>query len=135
MSTAASVAPSLLIVDDNDALCQLLVWEFEDLEYAVWRAADCSLAVASARAMSFDCALIDYHLPDGDGHALSRELKRLLPAMRIVLMSADRTTATAEQKEATVTTAFVEKPVPPARIHRLFRTQIGRPRSRPCCAG
>lgn len=52
--------------------------------------AGCGLAVASARAMSFDCALIDYHLPDGDGHALSRELKRLLPAMRIVLMSADR---------------------------------------------
>lgn len=135
MSTVVSVPTTLLIVDDNDALCQLLAWEFEDLEYAVWRAADCRLAVASARAMSFNCALIDYHLPDGDGHALSRELKRLLPGMRIVLMSADRAAATAEQREATVTTAFVEKPVPPARIHRLFGTQIEQPRSIPYYAG
>ena len=63
MTAAGSVPATLLIVDDNQALCQLLAWEFEDKGYAVWVAPDCHQAIASAGAMAFDFALVDFHLP------------------------------------------------------------------------
>jgi DNA-binding NtrC family response regulator len=120
VTAAGSVPATLLIVDDNQALCQLLAWEFEDKGYAVWLAADCGQAIASAGAMSFDFVLVDFHLPDGDGHSLSRRLKQLLPAAQIVMMSGDREAATAGRADTGGTRLFVEKPVPTARVHRIF---------------
>ncbi len=123
MSPAGPVPATLLIVDDNQALSQLLAWEFEDKGYAVWLAADCDRAIASAGAMSFDFVLVDFHLPDGDGHSLSRRLKQILPVAQIVMMSGDREAATAGWTDIAVTTAFVEKPVPTARVHRIFSAE------------
>ena len=137
MITTGATSGSLLIVDDDEALAQLLAWDFEDIGYAVCRAADCHQAAALARTTAFEFALVDYHLPDGDGRSLSRRLKRLLPGLLIVVMSADRARATAGGTDISVTAAFVEKPVPTARIHHMFsvrRTpekQMARDR-RPC---
>lgn len=112
---------SILIVDDDLSLSKMLSWAFEDLGYLVWSAADCREAEACARAMTFDFALLDYHLPDGNGHQLSQALHRLLPKLKIVLMSVDRHGATAEISDEPVAEAFIEKPVPLARLHRFFQ--------------
>ena len=111
---------SLLIVDDNEALTQFSAWEFEDLGYRVNRAANCRQARRLAQATRFDFALVDYHLPDGNGRALSHLLKRRLPRLQLVMMSADRAGATARGIDPAVMCTFVEKPVPTARLHRLF---------------
>jgi len=124
-------AGNLLIVDDNEALGRMLGWEFEDLGYRVWRAANCEQAVAAARSGPFDFALIDFHLPDGDGRRLSRWLRRISPRLRVVMMSCDRERATAGAPSS-FRMAFVEKPVPTARIHHLFG---GRGRSRQPVSG
>ena len=131
MTSGRQSTDRLLIVDDNEALSQLLAWEFESLGYLVWRAAGCEQAIAAARAQSFDYALIDFHLPDGDGRMLSRWVWRISPWMRMVMMSADRVAATGGGPHP-LRMAFVEKPVPPARIHRLFG---GRPVTRNAAAG
>jgi len=118
--TTGTDSGTLLIVDDNKALAQLLAWAFEDLAYTVHRAADCRQAARLARTIRFGFALVDYHLPDGDGRSLSRRLKQLLPRLQIVMMSADRAGANAQGNEIAIMSAFVEKPVPTARIHQLF---------------
>jgi DNA-binding NtrC family response regulator len=114
---------TLLIVDDDRALVQMLRWAFEDMGYAVWTAADCREAAACAGAMAFDFALIDYRLPDGDGHALSQHLARLHPGLEIVLMSGDRTAAITEIWDDPAAVAFIDKPVPLRRLHRFFSTR------------
>ena len=119
MKTGRESGRSLLIVDDDEALSQLLAWDFEDLGYRVSRAADCEQAIVTARTLPFDCALLDYHLPDGDGRRLARWLRRISPAIRMVMMSGDRAGATSGDPEP-LRFAFVEKPVPAARVHRLF---------------
>ena len=113
------VPGSLLIVDDNQAFGRLLAWEFEDLGYAVCTAADCRQAVEAAETTTFDFALLDFHLPDGDGRFLSRRLRQILPRLQMVTMSADRAGATAGGTDPQ-TMAFVGKPVPLERIRRLF---------------
>ena len=47
MTSGEQATGRLLIVDDNEALSQLLAWEFESLGYAVWRAAGCEQAIAA----------------------------------------------------------------------------------------
>jgi CheY-like chemotaxis protein len=111
---------TLLIVDDDRALCAILGWGFEDLGYAVWTAADCAEALACATAMRFDFALVDYRLPDGNGHALCHTLTRRQRDLQLVLMSADRATAAAEIGEPGLAAALIEKPVPLRGLHRYF---------------
>ncbi|MDJ0741614.1 MAG: response regulator [Gammaproteobacteria bacterium] len=110
----------LLIVDDDASLRQILAWGFEDLGYAVWTAASCRQAAAIARRVAFDCALLDFWLPDGTGHALSLELAERLPQARIVLMSGNRSAAVADIDEPPAAAAFVDKPVQLGRLNRFF---------------
>lgn len=80
---------ALLIVDDDRTLGQMLAWAFEDLGYAVWVATTADEARHAVTGVCFDCGLVDYHLPDGDGAELGRWLTEQSPTMRIMLMSAD----------------------------------------------
>ena len=77
-------------------------------------------ATAMARRVSFDFVLLDYWLPDGDGHALSAELAHRQPHARIVLMSGDRGAAVAEIRTDPVASAFVEKPIQLGSLHSFF---------------
>jgi DNA-binding response OmpR family regulator len=129
----ARVPRTLLIVDDDEALSQLLAWEFQDLGYVVCRAADCDQALAAARVTSFEFALVDFHLPDGDGRSLSQRLKQQLPRMQIVMISADRAGATAGGTDVALMVAFVEKPVPTARIHHILNVFSDPMRWTPFC--
>jgi two-component system, sensor histidine kinase len=80
---------SILVVDDNDALRQMLAWSFEDWGYLVWTASNCAEAIAATEAMAFDFALIDYHLPEYDGYWLAQRMAKRLPQARFILFSAD----------------------------------------------
>lgn len=84
-----TAACSILVVDDNDALRQMLAWTFEDWGYLVWTASNCAEAIAAAEAMAFDFALIDYHLPEYDGYWLAQRMAKRLPLARFILFSAD----------------------------------------------
>ena len=110
----------LLIVDDDQPLRLILAWGFEDLGYQVWTAGNCRQAMAAARRVEFDCVLLDYWLPDGNGHALSTALAARQPHARIVLMSADRGAAVAEIRSDPVASAFVEKPIRLGSLHSFF---------------
>lgn len=116
----APAGQRMLIVDDDDSLRQILTWAFEDLGYRVWAAANYRDAVRHAGETAFDCALLDYCLPDGNGHRLSQALARHQPDIRIVLMSCDRAAAVAEIVDRPSAEAFVDKPVRPARLHRFY---------------
>jgi len=117
---ASGHAKRLLIVDDDQPLRLILAWGFEDLGYQVWTAGNCRQAMAAARRVEFDCVLVDYWLPDGNGHALSAELARRQPDARIVLMSADRGAAVAEIRGDPTPSAFIEKPIQLGRLHGFF---------------
>ena len=110
----------LLIVDDDDALRQILSWAFEDMDYRVRAAADYRSAIGLVRTADFDCALLDYRLPDGNGHRLAQVLRELQPDVRIVLMSCDRAAATGEIAGRPEAAGFVDKPVRLAALHHLF---------------
>ncbi len=84
-----TLAPAILVVDDNPRFCDLAKWSLSadgwDVEVAISRRA----AFDAAARRAFLLALSDYAMPDGDGLLLLAELKRLQPQCFLALWSAD----------------------------------------------
>lgn len=70
---------SLLIVDDDPNACETLFDIFEDKGYSVATANTASDAINKAKETDFNAALIDIKLPDMEGTALLKELKKISP--------------------------------------------------------
>lgn len=129
MRQTAMPPKSLLIVDDDRRLAQLLAWSFEDLGYAAWTAGSVAEALEVLANLRFDFALLDLGLPDGSGAALGMRLLDDQPQARIAMMSADRaavdqaTRDIVDQSRGRNASRIggLGKPVRPGRLHRWYR--------------
>lgn len=73
---SAPRAQTVLVVDDHDGFRARMRRLFERHGYRVIDAADGASAIAGATSGSPDLALLDVHLPDMDGFAVARELRK-----------------------------------------------------------
>lgn len=84
------MARSILVVDDDEAVRSLIVRILRSRGYVVvGEAGSLTGALASAEALRPDTALVDIGLPDGDGFSLTRQLRAMPWAMRVVVFSSD----------------------------------------------
>ena len=87
-----TVGTRILIVDDDPRFRALARTLLERLGYVTAaEAADGAQALAAARRVRPDAALVDVQLPDIDGLALGRRLREMDGSLRIVLTSTDPT--------------------------------------------
>jgi DNA-binding NarL/FixJ family response regulator len=84
------MSPTLLIVDDHEAFrtSASMLLGSEGFE-VVGLAADAGEALAEARRLRPDVALVDIRLPDGDGFGLAERL-RALPSAPVVVLTSSR---------------------------------------------
>jgi signal transduction histidine kinase/CheY-like chemotaxis protein len=75
----------VLVVDDEDAVREVLVEILEELKQDVVEARDASAALELLARRGFDLMITDLSMPGPDGLKLATEARRLAPAMRIVL--------------------------------------------------
>jgi DNA-binding NarL/FixJ family response regulator len=100
----------VLIVDDDARFRALARALLEASRYAVvGEAADGAQALAAARRVHPDAALVDVQLPDTDGFALARRLADADHGLRILLTSTDSTLATPGALAGSGALAFVAK--------------------------
>jgi DNA-binding NtrC family response regulator len=78
---------SILIVDDDDGMCETLLDILEDKGYSVVIAKDGPTAVAEAGSRHFDLALIDIMMPGMNGVETLREIKRVGPGTTTMIMT------------------------------------------------
>lgn len=119
-SHAPGCRVSLLLLEDDEALRQMLVWELSELGYRVYPVGSCDEARTAIAARAFDLALMDVGLPDGDGAELAAELIETHSDLRIVLCSG-RPGALAPERVPPGVLACLTKPVSIHRLDRLFR--------------
>ncbi|MES9937260.1 MAG: response regulator [Sedimenticola sp.] len=114
---------SLLIVEDNIPLRQMLTLEFEEMGYDVAMVGSCKEAMLWAERKPFDLALLDYELPDGLGTELMTALQKVQPHLRVLICSAN---PSAEQATAELgcATAFVHKPVGARMLNSRFKAAL-----------
>lgn len=79
---------SVLIVEDDAAMLDLLVCLLEEEGMSVWAAGDVKEALDLARALHFDAVVSDIRMPHQDGFQLLAELQVLDPEIPVILMTA-----------------------------------------------
>ncbi|MEO0974901.1 MAG: sigma-54 dependent transcriptional regulator [Pseudomonadota bacterium] len=78
----------LLVVEDDPTLREALETTLTETGIAVHGAADGRQALAALASTEVDVVLTDVEMPEMDGHALLRELRRQHPNLPVVLMTA-----------------------------------------------
>ncbi|HOI42594.1 MAG TPA: response regulator [Elusimicrobiales bacterium] len=121
---------TVLIVDDDDSIRDLLEFIVRKEGFKVEKAADGEEALEKARALLPDLMLLDLMLPRFGGFEILRELQTdetsKIPIVIITGRYTDRSTSDMIKQEPNVRD-FVEKPVRPpvlaALLHKILRTQ------------
>ena len=105
------MAFSVLVIDDDVTSLDLATRVVEEMGAdVVTTAPDGGSAVAAAKKMRPDAALVDVGLPDRDGIDLAYELAALPWRPRVVLMSTDRDAVTGiDARRGSETLPFVPK--------------------------
>lgn len=70
--------PSVLIVEDNRAMSQVLRFNFERAGFAVGYAYDGREALRALAVRCFDLVITDYQMPHMDGAELCRQIREVL---------------------------------------------------------
>ena len=112
----------ILLVDDNIDAATMLAMLLEAQGYVVQVAHDASAALARAAAWWPDVYILDIGLPDMDGNALARELRRRPEGGAATLIAV---TGYGEQRDreagfAAGFDAYFAKPVDTERLHQLL---------------
>jgi DNA-binding response OmpR family regulator len=78
---------TILVVDDEAEVREVLVEYFAAQGYAALGAENASAARASAEARGIDLALVDVHMPGEDGLSLARHLRERYASIAIVMLT------------------------------------------------
>ena len=100
---------SILVVDDDPAFRELAGRFLADLGLHVTAQAGTAAAIAMAREVRPDAALVDMDLPDGDGITLAGALTALPWGPRVVLTSVDPDAAGPDEVRRSGAHAFLSK--------------------------
>ena len=112
--------PSLLIVDDDRVLRDRLARALRARGYDVRAAADYAAALQLAAAEPPEMAVVDLRIPGGSGLDVVRELKKLEPATKIVVLTGYGSIATAIEAVRIGATYYLAKPADADEILAAF---------------
>jgi CheY-like chemotaxis protein len=123
---------TVLIVDDEPSIVQLVRFTLESAQVRIFEAADGAVALTRALAVRPDLVLLDVDLPDVDGLEVCRRLKAEpgLKHVKVVML-----TAAAQQEDITRGYAagadqYLTKPFSPLRLLTLVAQLV--PTTCPC---
>lgn len=88
--TAAAPSPAarrVLVADDVEAVRVSLTLALEEAGFAVTGVGSGSQALAALRGGGFDIAILDLWMPDTDGLAVLRAIRKEQPALRIFVIT------------------------------------------------
>jgi two-component system, NtrC family, response regulator AtoC len=101
---------NILVVDDQDSIRHFVGKALEDEGYTVLATSSIREARQVIEQEMPDLALLDLKLPDGTGLELLREIKRVQPAVTVILMTAFGEVETAVEAMSAGAFWFVKKP-------------------------
>jgi len=77
----------LLCIDDSPAILEYERRILEQSGFIVVAAESARRALRLATLYSFDAVLLDYHMPEMNGHQFAQEMRRLRPGTPVVMFS------------------------------------------------
>ena len=104
---------TILCIDDDDGMLGYQRALLERRGYAVVTAASARQGLQIAAVCAIAAVIVDYHMPEMNGHQVATEIKRLKPQIPIVMVSSDEEIPEHALK---VVDAFVSKNEAPSRL-------------------
>jgi two-component system response regulator HydG len=116
---------TVLVVDDEPTITDGLRLTLEAEGYRVLTASSVQAALAEATRSEVQGAIVDLMLPDGDGIALTRELKRQDPSIEAIIITAYGSVRKAMEATKGAGAFYVlEKPFDPDEVNTLMRAAL-----------
>ena len=114
----------ILIVDDSATVRQVLKMTLENCGYEVLEAVDGHVALDSLAKSQIDMVMTDLHMPNLDGLALIREIRKGAnnSSVPIVVLTTDSSTDKKAEGKAAGISGWVVKPFLPEQIVNVVRT-------------
>jgi len=106
----ATPKPSILLVDDDERFRSRMVRAFEERGYEAEQADGYNAAIAIAERESTEYAVVDLRMPGKSGLEVVRELHRIDPATKIVVLTGYGSIATALEAVRIGATHYLTKP-------------------------
>ena len=78
---------TILCIDDDDAILRYEKALLERSGYAVLTAASAQQGLRLATMCKCDAVLLDYEMPEMNGHEVAAEIKRVRPELMVILLS------------------------------------------------
>lgn len=125
MITMAANDNRLLVVDDDAVFVAVLARAFTRRGFEVESAAGVCEAVEKAERCDPQFAVVDLKMPDGSGLGLVEQLRRLNPAMRIVVLTGFASVATAVEAIKLGAVHYLPKPADADDIMAAFARDAG----------
>jgi CheY-like chemotaxis protein len=80
---------TILCIDDSDGVLEYQKALLEKRGYAVLTASSARQGLQIAADRGVAAVIVDYHMPEINGHEVALEIKRLMPNTPIVMVSSD----------------------------------------------
>ena len=108
---------TILCIDDDHSILGYQRALLERRGFSVLTAASARQGIQIAAACALAAVIVDYHMPEMNGHEVATEIKRLRPQVPIVMVSSDDEIPEPALK---VVDAFVSKNEQPSRLLPLI---------------
>jgi CheY-like chemotaxis protein len=119
---ATMAAETIVIIDDDRSFTEAASLLLEDYGYVVHQALTGQSGLLQSLARRPDVIIVDVHLPDMDGLAVAREIKRSMPTRALIMISSDDSAANVGRCLAVNPDAFLPK----ALVHEELPNLIAR---------
>ena len=116
---------SILVVDDDIAVCRILHRMLSDQQYQVQISQSVADALAALEKKPFDVFVMDYKLPDGTGLDVAERIRSKGSQAPIILISGYDPSAVALRAEKLHIFDIIEKPFSRATICDAVKKAIG----------
>jgi DNA-binding NtrC family response regulator len=121
---APSMAPAVLLVEDDDAVRDVIVRYLGAHGFDVVAASSAEQALELEQARAFDIVVTDVVLPGLDGFAMAAEIVRRTPHLRVHFISGHFDASMAIAAGLSPETTVLRKPFPLSDLLELVRSTL-----------
>jgi len=109
--------PSVLVVDDDHMMREMLKLILHSDDYQVLgEAANGKNAITLCANLKPDLVLLDINMPEVDGLQALEEIRKISPATKVIMVSAEATMGRVSEAINKGAVGFVVKPLNPANV-------------------
>ena len=119
---------SILVVDDEEVMRDVMSTRLAEAGYRVTLAGDGAEGLALARKGSFDAAIVDVMLPEVSGLEVLEEIKKTDPELVVIMITAFASVETAIQAIKKGAFDYVTKPFKHEEVLNILRNALNQRR-------